>query len=145
ERDYSVVEERIRELLEERGIRARAYEPAGGTRYIVDDIQAQIRRSHFCIADMTGLNPNVVAEVAMMIVMRKHFMLIKRRGDLTEIPFDFSQYPFHEYEVNASGLRTWNTAQSTFQPFEAVLDRFIERLPQDTGFFSAQQYQASRR
>lgn len=144
-REYSDVEEKIRDLLEDRGIRARAYEPAGGTRYIVDDIQAQIRRSHFCIADMTGLNPNVVAEVAMMVVMRKHFMLIKRRGDETEIPFDFSQYPFYEYEVSASGLRAWSTAQSAFQPFEAVLDRFIERLPQDTGFFSAQQYQASRR
>ncbi|MBW3537437.1 MAG: hypothetical protein KY395_06685 [Actinobacteria bacterium] len=142
DRDYSIVEEKIGELLASKGIRARAYQPEGGTRYIIDDIQAQIRRSHFCIADMTGLNPNVVAEVAMMVVMRKHFMLIRRKDDQLPIPFDFGQYPFHEYEAGPSGLRVWNSAQNSYQPFEVVLDRFIERLPQDTGFLSAREFRS---
>ncbi len=140
DRDYSIVEEKIGELLASKGIRARAYQPEGGTRYIIDDIQAQIRRSHFCIADMTGLNANVVAEVAMMVVMRKHFMLIRRKDDQVPIPFDLSQYPFHEYEASPSGLRVWISAQNAYQPFEVVLDRFIERLQQDTGFLTAKEF-----
>lgn len=143
-KEFSVVEERITTLLKSKGIRATAYKPEGGARYIIDDIQKQIRRSHFCIADMTGLNANVVAEVAMMIVLRKHFILMRRQGDATPIPFDFNQYQFFEYEATGAdqGLRVWDTSQNRYQPFSDVLDRFIERVPPETGFASAQRFRS---
>lgn len=110
----------------------------------INNAQKQIRRSHFCIADMTGLNANVVAEVAMMIVLRKHFILMRRQGDATPIPFDFNQYQFVEYEATAAdqGLRVWDTSQNRYQPFSDVLDRFIERVPPETGFASAQRFRS---
>ena len=47
---FGEVEARLTKLLEVRYIRARCYRPSGGHDYIIDDIEKEIRSSHFCIA-----------------------------------------------------------------------------------------------
>jgi len=142
EPDFSEVERSVVSLLESKSIRARAYQPQGGRGYIIDDIQRQIRNSHFCIADLTGLNPNVMAEVGMMMVLKKNFLLLRRRGDRATVPFDLNQIPLYDYELRdgQDGLQVWNVPDNRFQPFGVVLDRFIERLPPETGFFAAREW-----
>jgi hypothetical protein len=143
--EFSDIEEKVVSLLESKRIRARAYEPDVGRGYMIDEIQRQIRNSHFCIADVTGLNPNVMTEVGMMIVMNKQFLLMRRHEDAGPIPFDLNQRPLYGYEVRPGepDLQVWNAPAARFQPFEEVLDRFLEQLPAETGFFSAQDWYAS--
>jgi hypothetical protein len=135
--EFADVETRIAKLFSARGIRARAYRPSGRTEYIIDEIQKDIGGSHFCIADVTAENANVMAEVGMMMTMRKHFMLIRRHGDRTPPPFDVSAFPVYEYDVADQGLRFWDPGASQFQPFEQCLDSFLDHLPTETGFATA--------
>lgn len=139
---FSDIEEKLVALFKARGVRARRYIYEGGRRYIIDDIMAHIQRSHFGIADITDANPNVLMEVGMMMSHRKHFMLIRKKGEVSPLPFDISQYPLYEYELRPEGLRTWSSVDNRFQSFEEVLDRFITQLPTSTGFASADEWMA---
>jgi hypothetical protein len=139
DKDSSEIEDKLVALFKSRGIRARRYVPAGGRRYVIDDIMSQIRNSHFGVADITGLNPNVMTEVGMMMSLKKQFMLIRAKGDSSSLPFDVNQFPLYEYELGSApgSLRMWNPVNNRYQSFEEVLDRFIRQLPSATGFFSA--------
>lgn len=140
-RDFSDVEEELVALFSSRGVRARRYVPEGRTRYIIDEIMLQIRHSHFGVADITGSNPNVLAEVGMMMSWSKQFMLIRRKGDSSPPPFNVNQYPVYDYELRAGqGLRLWNAPDNKYESFEERLDNFIEQLPPETGFGSADRW-----
>jgi hypothetical protein len=140
--EFSEVESRIATLLRSKRIRARAYQPDGGTDYVIDEIQRQIKNSHFCIADVTGLNPNVMAEVGMMMILGKHFLLLRQFGKDAARPFNLSQLQLYDYEVKPGeeSLQVWDAAANRFKPFEDVLDRFIERLPAESGYASAHEW-----
>jgi len=139
--DFSRLEEVVAAMLEENGVRARHYEPRTGGAYVIDEIMTQIRNSHFCICDLTGSNPNVMAEVGMMMIMRKQMLLLRRRGEDAPVPFDVSQYPIYEYELgNDRQLRVWNAGDNRFQPFDQILHRFVVGLPRDTGFDAAMEW-----
>lgn len=142
DKDFSKIEDKLVSLFRSRGVRARRYVPEGGRRYIIDDITSQIRNSHFGVADITGANPNVLTELGMMMSLRKHFMLIRMKGDPSPPPFDISQYPLYEYELGPGpeSLRMWNPIDHKYQSFEEVLDKFIGQLPATTGFFSADEW-----
>jgi hypothetical protein len=137
--EFGEVEARISRLLETRNIRARSYRPSGGHDYIVDEIEKEIRSSHFCIADVTGGSANVMMEVGMMMILGKHFLLIRRRDDATVRPFNISHLPIHEYDLGGeeAGVRIWDTAANRFQPLDQLLDGFIAQLPAESGFSSA--------
>jgi hypothetical protein len=138
---FSQLEEILVALLQENGVRARHYQPRAGGTYIIDEIINQIRNLHFCICDLTGSNANVMAEVGMMMILRKQMLLLRRKGDEAPVPFDVSQYPIYEYELgNDRQLRLWNAAENRFQPAERVPHRFVVQLPRDTGFDAAMEW-----
>jgi hypothetical protein len=136
---FAEVEARLAKLLESKHIRARSYRPSGGREYIIDDIQKEIRSSHFCVADVTGTSPNVMIEVGMMMTLGKHFLLLRRHGESAPRPFNISHLPVHEYDLGGedTGLRIWDHSKSRFQPMDHVLDSFIRQLPAESGFSSA--------
>lgn len=41
----------------------------------------------------------------MMIILKKHFILLRRHGDDAQTPFNLSQYPFYDYEVTGGNQR----------------------------------------
>ncbi len=137
--EFSEVEKSLVKLLEDRNIQAKHYEPEGGTNFMIDEIMKQITHSHFCVADITDSNPNVMAEVGMMMILKKHFLLLRKRGNDAPRPFDVAQYPLYEYKISESGdqVLIWNEADKTFQPFNEILDNFIEHLPAESGFTAA--------
>ncbi len=140
--DFAEVEARVSRLLEMKHIRARCYHPSGGREYVVEEIQKEIRNSHFCIADVTGATPNVMTEVGMMMILGKHFLLLRRRDDSTPLPFNIAHLPVRDYELSSDDekLRIWNPGTSRFQPLDRVFDDFIGRLPVESGFSSASEW-----
>jgi hypothetical protein len=138
---FSAVQERVEGALAAYGVRARHY-MAESQQYVVQEIISQIKNSHFCIADLTGSNSNVLAEVGMMMVLHKKLIVLKRRGDELAVPFDLRQYSIWEYELgrDRNELLVWNAAESRMVPFGDSLQRFISKLPMDTGFFLAEEW-----
>lgn len=138
------LQDRLQECLRDDGIYARQYVPIGD-RYVIEDIISNIRNSHFCIADLSGTTPNsnVLAEIGMMIALRKRLLLLRRRGDGigVEVPFDLAQYPIWGYELEPEGeFRVWSAGRNEMIPFKMVLQEFLNSLPPEIGFRSAKLY-----
>lgn len=138
--EYNDVEQRICSLLASKGIEARHYEPDAHQGYIIGDIINRIQNCHFCLADITECNANVMAEVGMMLSCGKRLLLLRQRGDETPVPFNLNQFPLYEYDLpgGEKSVRVWNTAEGHYQPIDPIIDRFLDDLPPDTGFFTAE-------
>jgi hypothetical protein len=134
---FTRAHEMLSALLASNGVAARHYEPIEGRGLVIDEIMRQVRNSHFCICDITSANPNVMAEVGMIMILRKPMMLIRKKGDDTPIPFDLGHHQVYHYEVAGDELQVWNPAESQFRPFGPVFNDFINQLPTEIGFFSA--------
>jgi hypothetical protein len=138
--EFARVQTAIERALGRHGIRAKHYMP-DSQKYIVSEIIEQIRSAHFCVVDLTGNNPNVVAEVGMMMGMGKRPLVLKQRGDDAEVPFDLGQFSVWEYELTADEkLLVHSPADHQLIDLDAVLERFLARLPQDIGFEAAQEW-----
>jgi hypothetical protein len=137
---FLAVQKALERTLREEGIRARHYE-AENRQYIINEIIDQIRNSHFCVADITGNNLNVVAEIAVMTVLGKKPLVLKRKGDTSKLPFDLSQYSYWEYELGDDGeLRVHRPAVHDLVPLLDVLREFVGELPAESGYFMAQEW-----
>ncbi len=91
--EFNNLEACVTNFLEKRQIQARRYVYRQGTGIVIEDIMRQIRSSHFGIIDVTSLNPNVMVELGMFMVLRKKFLILRRQGDTTELPpFDIRSY-----------------------------------------------------
>jgi len=66
---------------------------------ITDDFIDSIETSTFCIADLTGNNPNVMWEVGYAIASKKPTIFICQ--DLSSIPFDLRDMKIIEYEYGS--------------------------------------------
>lgn len=136
---FEAVQTRVETVLGGQEIRASAYEPESGKR-VIDEIAEQIRRSHFCVADITGQDPNVMFEVGMMAMSGKDVILIRDVSDTSEIPYDIADRAVYSYVVEDDVLMTSTAAGGDPVAFDDVVSRFVGGLSYDTGFASAQPY-----
>ncbi len=63
---------------------------------ITDDIVGGIDKSHLCVADLTGSNPNVMWEAGYAMASRKPTILISQ--DVKTLPFDLMDHRVHQYK-----------------------------------------------
>lgn len=70
---------------------------------VMDDIVRGIEEATVCVADLTGLNPNVIFEAALAISRKKRLILITQSATDT-LPFDLRTLRVHRYEDSAEGL-----------------------------------------
>ena len=70
---------------------------------IDDQFSQQLNASTICLADLTGLNSNVLFEVGMAIQAKKPIVMITQDA-LKGIPFDIRQYRMHRYGDTPGGL-----------------------------------------
>lgn len=140
--EYERVEQIVSASLRQKEIRARSYRPGLG-QTVMEEVITQIRESHFGIVDITGANPNVMAELGMMMALPREMLLLRRRGDDTAAPFDIAHLPIYDYEVDAAReeLLVYVPARAVPQSFESVLANFLESLPPEAGFGSARGWQ----
>jgi len=67
-----------------------------------EQFSQQISESAICLADLTGLNANVLFEVGMAIQAKKPIVMITQDA-LEGIPFDIRQYRMHRYGDTPDG------------------------------------------
>jgi hypothetical protein len=75
-------------------------------RAIIQDIWKSLCESRLVIADLTGLNPNVMYELGVAHTLGKETVLIYQRGENIEFPFDLAHIRRIEYDNTATGGRT---------------------------------------
>jgi hypothetical protein len=68
-----------------------------------DQIHDFIKSSDFCIADLTGSNPNVMYEIALAHSLQKPIILLTN-GETNDIPFDIRQYRTIKYDRDEVGF-----------------------------------------
>jgi nucleoside 2-deoxyribosyltransferase len=69
---------------------------------VIDQIFDDIRRSKFCIADLTGNNPNVFAELGYALALEKPIILLTQDG-FEKLPFDIRHLRAFVYRIGARG------------------------------------------
>ena len=71
----------------------------GNQQNILRDIIEPIYRSDIIIADLTGLNPNVMYELGIAHTFNKKTIVITK-DDLAQLPFDLKQYRAKDYSTH---------------------------------------------
>ena len=96
--EFVRVEESLQEELKKFGTNIEIAESEPPDFNVFKDIAQQIQSCHFGIADITGMNPNILIEVGLMIGAGKPVMLIQDTDDQTEIPFDLKGRHIFRYK-----------------------------------------------
>jgi hypothetical protein len=139
-KEFGAVQTAIEDVLADCGVRGKHYVPET-RQYVVSEIINQIKNAHFCIADLTGNNANVLAEVGMMMVVNKSVLVLKEHHDEAEIPFDLSQFSIWEYELSRDdSLLVWSAADQRLIPLREIVERFLKTLAPETGFAAAKRW-----
>jgi len=73
-----------------------------GPGLIMEQIRSAIRQSRVCIADLSGLNPNVLYELGIAQTLGKPTILLSQ--DLSEVPFDVAQFRVITYTTDPADL-----------------------------------------
>lgn len=96
----------IAPVVKANGMEPVVLEPVVGDDQVPGPIDAQIiesiKSSHFCIADLTGNNPNVMYEVAYAHALGKQVIFITTDSP-TEIPFDIRHHRTIQYHKSPQG------------------------------------------
>ncbi len=69
---------------------------------IMEQIRSAIQQSRLCIADLTGVNPNVLYELGIAQALKKPCILMTQ--NIEDVPFDLRQYRVIEYGTKQTGL-----------------------------------------
>ncbi len=78
----------------------------GNQQNILMDIIQPIYESDIVIADLTGLNPNVMYELGLAHSFNKKTIVITK-DDLSQLPFDLKQYRAKDYDTHFYVLRSY--------------------------------------
>ncbi len=147
EPEFTALDECISKIMAEHQILAQHYKPQAGQGNIVEAIKRQIRSSHFGIVDITGNNPNVMLELGMMKMLGKDVLILRRKGDPTEMPFDIYNDQYYTYEVivekDEPTINIWNAGENTPVTIEKVVDKFVNDLYENPRFVAANPYRTA--
>lgn len=93
-----VFNELIAPPLREHGYEVNRADLSADQGQILRDIISMLKESDIVIADLTGLNPNVMYELGLAHAMFLNTILITR--DISELPFDLRPYRAFEYSTS---------------------------------------------
>ena len=85
------------------GLVCRRADDIKSNRAIIQDVWKSLCEARLVIADMSGLNPNVMYELGVAHTLGKETILIYQRGEEIKFPFDLSHIRRIEYDNNATG------------------------------------------
>jgi hypothetical protein len=92
---YAVIKKAAEEAVPGTAIQCESLKETKAAGRITHDIEDGIRKSAFCIADVTGNKPNVMWETGFAMALGKPTILIGQ--NVKALPFDIHDYRVHEY------------------------------------------------
>ena len=141
---FNAIENVISDLFGKHQVRVSRYQPRGSSIFIFEDISSQIFECHFAIVDITGINPNVVAELGMLFALKKRLLLMRRADDNLDLPFDLRNHFCHEYEIAQGNLvRVRDSAGGQARDLREIIETFLEELRSTPEFADARPWEAA--
>jgi GAF domain len=140
--ESAILEACIKKEMAKHGIKAEQVIPEPARSDVITAMRRQIKSAHFGIVDITGNNPNVMFELGMMGILGKKLLLLRHKGDQTEIPFDISIEHRYSYNVKQDSnqelvVEIWSAGQGEPTTIEKVVESFIRDLYRDQQFRNA--------
>ena len=128
--EFDGVEVCIKRVLADHDASAQHYNYSPGGGFVVDDLIRQMSSSQFGIADITNLNANVLLELGMMMkVFDKRLLILRRKDDESDLPFDLRPFQCYQYELTEGPeVRIWEPGSYEFVPLEPKLKEFIGKF-----------------
>jgi len=140
--EFEFLEKTAKEIFRRKRIQVRPYQHPPGKGLVVAEMLVQIHAAHFGIADITGLNANVLIELGAIASVGKPFIIFRKKEDATQLPFDLAGYQYYPYAISDGAIVAYNTADTTRQiPLEDIVNSFIAGvLMEDKGFIEAKEW-----
>jgi len=88
------------------GLVSRRADDIKSNRAVIQDIWKSICEARLIIADLSGLNPNVMYELGIAHTLGKESILIYQRGEEIKFPFDLAHIRRIEYTNDPLGGKT---------------------------------------
>lgn len=157
EREFNDIEEYVKSFIHRHRIKAQHYVSTPGRPIVIEELQKEIRSSHFGIVDITGLNENVMIELGMLMVLERKVLLLRRHDDQTDdsddvkLPFDLQGRHIYRYQIDASApstdgipsdIKIINPADGQTTKLADVLSDFIAELQSDRSFEDASPWES---
>ncbi|MEJ2885217.1 nucleoside 2-deoxyribosyltransferase [Actinomycetospora aeridis] len=121
----SIYEQLIRPGIEAAGFQVRRGDDLEQMRNILRDVIEGIAYSDIVVADLTGLNPNVLYEVGIAHGLRKPVIMITQ--DIDKLPFDLRSYRVISYSAHFSA------AADLLANLESVSKAYFDSATQTVG------------
>jgi hypothetical protein len=109
------------------GLICRRADDIKSNKAIIQDIWKSICEARLIIADLSGLNPNVMYELGIAHTLGKETVLIYQRGRDVKFPFDLSHIRRIEYNNDALGGKQLESELR--KTLESILTPTIKSLP----------------
>jgi len=106
------------------GLVCRRADDVKSNKAIIQDIWKSICEARLVIADLSGLNPNVMYELGMAHTLGKETILIYQRAGDVKFPFDLAHIRRIEYDNNALGGK--NLERELKETIKSVLEPTIK-------------------
>ncbi len=139
-KEFEYVEKYLNECLHTKGVHLEHYSHPPGAGIVIDNLMKQIKQAHFGIADITENRPNSLLELGMMMILGKQLLILKRKDDDTDVPFDIGAYQYYKYEMQGPALMFFEPGKEEPLRIDNILDLFIKRLENDKSFSRAKPY-----
>lgn len=111
----------VKKLCAEFDVEVRAADEIFSTNPIYEDIVAEIQGAVTVIADVSGLNPNVMYELGIAHTLKQKQTIIITHDTYEKAPFDIAHFRIVQYEDSIEGARQ----------FEEQFRRTLETVLQD--------------
>ena len=130
----SYFEEIYEPAIEESGLKARRADNLFTPTPIIRDIWEYINSSKILLADITGLNPNVMYELGLAHAIAKPVIIIS--DSIEKVPFDLRHLRILIYDVQQpnwsdklKGMVINSISQTIASPNDSILSAFLEIKP----------------
>jgi hypothetical protein len=129
----------IADAFEKRRIKAAVYEHTPGSGLVMAEMLAQISSSHFGVADISSLSPNVIFELGALIAANKPVIILRDSDDNLKVPFDITGYQCYRYQVSGNGI--FIVEPQSLRALDDFVGTFIQnKLLQDPDFQRARDW-----
>lgn len=95
---------------------------------VMEELKTELKLSPFGVADISGLNPNVLIEYGMMKVLGKDLMLLRDNQDNTELPFDINADQVDSYEIRGEKVHIIDPGSGNLMQLEQRVATFVRDL-----------------
>jgi GAF domain len=124
--DFDFVSESIETAFSSAHVQATTYRPMAGRSYVVEEMLEQINVAHFGVAEITGLNQNVLIETGVMIGIAKPLIILREGNDVTPLPFDIAGHQVFRYSQEGEKIIINSATKS--MPLQGFITDFMDGL-----------------